>query len=63
MKKTKCAVGHCETAAIRYGMCFAHAATYIFTPEARLWGEARRAGLLDFITRQNVRHALKAEVA
>lgn len=62
MKTTKCAVGHCEGEGRRFGLCTPHAFTWVMTPEAGFRGNKRRAALQDFVTRQNVRHALKAEV-
>lgn len=58
-----CAVGHCIGVAVKYGLCAIHALTWVLTPEARHRGNAQRAALQDFITRQEVRHALlQAEV-
>lgn len=63
MKTTKCAVGHCERAAVKWGLCVVCGLTWVLTPWARLRGNERKAAFVDFIARQDVRHALKAEVA
>lgn len=57
---TKCAVGHCERAAVKWQLCAVHGLTWVLTPEAKFRGNAQRAALQDFVTRQEVRHALKA---
>lgn len=62
MKTTKCAVGHCERGAVKWGLCPVHGLTWVLTPESKFRGNAQRAALVDFVKRQDVRHALKAEV-
>lgn len=60
--KTKCAVKQCEREAGKYALCVVHGLTWLLTPESKFRGNAQRAALQDFITRQEVRHALKGEV-
>lgn len=62
MKATKCAVSQCERDAVKWMLCVPHAFAWILTPGARLQGNERRAALCDFVVRQDVRAALKAEV-
>lgn len=55
----KCAIAHCQRDAVKFAMCVPCCLTWLLTPGARLQGQEKRAALQDFVTRQDVRHALK----